>query len=96
MKFKLAIVVLTWKDWKNTITCLESIYQQKYKNFKVFVIDNNSQDNTFEKIEQWSSNKIKINERLVKHKNKKIKFFDLIKNKKLNNKNLIKYKYFFL
>ena len=50
MKFKLAIVVLTWKDWKNTITCLESIYQQKYKNFKVFVIDNNSQDNTFEKI----------------------------------------------
>ena len=42
----------------------------KYKNFKVFVIDNNSQDNTFEKIEQWSNNKIKINERLVKHKNK--------------------------
>ena len=62
MKFKLAIVVLTWKDWKNTITCLESIYQQKYKYFKVFVIDNNSQDNTFEKIKKWSNNKIKIND----------------------------------
>mgnify|MGYP001486360625 CR=1 FL=1 len=96
MKFKLAIVVLTWKDWKNTITCLESIYQQKYKNFKVFVIDNNSQDNTFEKIKQWSNNKIKINERLVKHKNKKINFFDLRNNRKLNYNKLIKHKYFFL
>ena len=72
MKFKLAIVVLTWRDLENTIKCLEFIYQQKYKYFKVFVIDNNSQDNTFEKIKKWSNNKIKINDLLVRHKNKKL------------------------
>lgn len=96
MKFKLAIVVLTWRDWKNTIKCLESIYQQKYKYFKVFVIDNNSQDNTFEKIKKWSNNKIKINDLLVRHKNKKITLYDLRNNQKLNNDNLSKHKYFFL
>jgi len=96
MKFKLAIVVLTWKDWKNTLACLESIYQQKFKNFKVFVIDNNSKDDTFDKIKDWSKNKIRIREDLIKHRKKKINFLDLRKNKKLNKKDLIKYKYFFL
>ena len=96
MKFKLAIVVLTWKDWKSTITCLESIYQQKFKNYNVFIVDNNSQDNTFEKIKLWSKNKIKIKEKLIKHKNKKINLLDLRKNKKPNKNNLAKHKFIFL
>lgn len=96
MKLKLAIIVLTWKDWKNTITCLESIYQQTFRNFRVFVIDNNSKDKTFEKIKHWSKNKIKINEQLIKHKNKKINLIDLRNYKNLNKNNLIKHKYFFL
>ena len=31
----IAIVVLNWNDWKNTIDCLESIYQNE-GNFDVF------------------------------------------------------------
>ena len=36
-----AIVTLNWNDWKNTIDCLESIYQNE-GNFDVFLIDNGS------------------------------------------------------
>ena len=36
-----AIVVLNWNDWRNTIDCLESIYQND-GNFDVFLIDNGS------------------------------------------------------
>ena len=37
-----AILVLTWNDWKNTVACLESIFKTNYNNFDVFLIDNNS------------------------------------------------------
>ena len=30
-----AIVTLNWNDWKNTIDCLESIFQSDYQNFDV-------------------------------------------------------------
>ena len=61
MKKKLAVIILTWNDWVNTLKCLESIYQQKYKNLHVFIVDNNSKDQTFDKITYWGkkSNKSK-------------------------------------
>jgi GT2 family glycosyltransferase len=50
MKNILAVIVLTWNDYKNTVNCLNSILNQKYKNYKIFLIDNNSKDGSFEKI----------------------------------------------
>ena len=82
MNFKLAIVVLTWKDWKNTLFCLKSIQNQNFKNFKVFIVDNNSKDLTFFKIQQWS-------------KKNKLKFFDSRK-KKLKVIDIQSFDYFFL
>ena len=41
-----AIVVLNWNDWRNTIDCLESIYQND-GNFDVFLIDNGSKFKTY-------------------------------------------------
>ena len=48
------------KEWKLFIRT-----QQKFKNYNVFIVDNNSQDNTFEKIKLWSKNKIKIKEGMI-------------------------------
>ena len=44
MNKKLAVVVLTWNDWKNTIECLESIFNSSFQNFDVVLVDNNSDE----------------------------------------------------
>ena len=44
MKKTLAIVVLTWNDYKNTIICLKSIINQLKSDQKLFLIDNNSKN----------------------------------------------------
>ena len=44
MKNNLAVVILTWNDFSNTIDCLKSVLNQDYKNYKIFLIDNNSED----------------------------------------------------
>lgn len=54
------IIILNWKGWEDTIECLESVYQIKYPNFKVIVVDNNSQDNSLEKIRDCCSGKLKV------------------------------------
>ena len=62
MNKNIAINVLTWNDWKNTIVCLESILHSEYDNFDIILIDNNSNQSHLEKIYQWSENKIKVSD----------------------------------
>ncbi len=57
MKKSLAIVVLTWNDFKNTIKCIKSIYPQLNSNNKLILIDNNSDDKIFNRTLQWIENK---------------------------------------
>jgi GT2 family glycosyltransferase len=53
MNRNLAIVVLTWNDYKNTIQCLKTLLNQSYKDGKIILVDNNSNDGSFYKIIQW-------------------------------------------
>ena len=39
---KVAIIILNYNGWKDTIECLESIYQSVYPNYEVIVVENNS------------------------------------------------------
>lgn len=41
---KVAIIVLNWNGWRDTIECLESLYQITYPNYEVIVVDNGSED----------------------------------------------------
>lgn len=85
MKNNLAIIILTWNDFLNTRDCLKSILKQDYTNYKIFLIDNNSDNKYFLKILDWLN------------KNLKKKFY----NKMINSKNKIpskiisKYKIFY-
>lgn len=54
---KIAIVVLNWNGWKDTIECLESLEKINYSNYQVIVVDNGSQDNSLTYLEQWCSKK---------------------------------------
>jgi hypothetical protein len=83
---KLAVIVLTWNDYQNTISCLKSLIEQEYNNYKIFLVDNHSTDGSFEKIINWL---------LI---NFKKKFFRerITKNKLINKSILKKYKIFYL
>ena len=47
---KVAIIILNWNGWKDTIECLESVYQINYKDYDVVLVDNNSSDESIKKI----------------------------------------------
>ena len=66
MRKNLAVNVLTWNDWENTIICLESIYQSNYDNFDIILIDNNSDKSHLEKIYDWSKNNIQVEDKEFK------------------------------
>jgi hypothetical protein len=81
-----------WNDYKNTIICLKTLLEQTYKYSNIFLIDNNSNNGSFEKVKNWLNinylnltyNK-KINKRSIISidKLKKFKIFILTNNKNL-------------
>jgi len=89
-KHRVSIIILNWNGWKDTLECLESLYQIKYKNYDVIVVDNGSTDNSVEMIKKYCQGKLKINSRFVNFnpKNKPISLSkfnvrEIIKKKKL-------------
>lgn len=40
---KVSIIILNWNGWRDTIECLESLYQITYPNYEVIVVDNASE-----------------------------------------------------
>ena len=52
-KNKIAVIVLTWNDWKNTIQALDSILINKNNNFDIILVDNNSNFFHINKIIEW-------------------------------------------
>ncbi|MFA6431255.1 MAG: glycosyltransferase family 2 protein [Candidatus Margulisiibacteriota bacterium] len=51
---KVAVIVLNWNGWQDTIACLDSIYKINYPNYQVIVVDNGSTDGSVEKIRNWA------------------------------------------
>jgi len=45
-----AIIILNWNGWKDTIECLESVVRNAYSNYQVIIMDNNSTDDSIEKM----------------------------------------------
>jgi GT2 family glycosyltransferase len=57
---KVVIIILNWNGWQDTIECLESVYQIDFDNFDVILVDNNSQDDSIEKIRTYCSGELKV------------------------------------
>jgi len=49
---KVAIIILNWNGWKDTIECLESVLRIDYPNYQVIVVDNGSSDDSAEHIRE--------------------------------------------
>ncbi|MBC8495001.1 glycosyltransferase family 2 protein [archaeon] len=57
---KVSILVLNFKQAKLTIDCVESLLKQTYKDFEIVIIDNNSEDGSFETFKKEFKNNKKI------------------------------------
>ncbi|MDN3954727.1 glycosyltransferase family 2 protein [Sporolactobacillus laevolacticus] len=51
-----AIILVNWNGYKDTKECLESLTLMSYSNFQVFIVDNCSTDNSYEKLESLVKN----------------------------------------
>lgn len=53
---KVYIIILNWNGLKDTLECLESVYNLDYQHFEVVVVDNGSSDNSAEIISKKHPN----------------------------------------
>lgn len=51
---EIAIILVNWNGWQDTIECLESIFKNECKNFLAIVCDNASTDGSWDKIVNWA------------------------------------------
>ena len=75
---KVAIIILNWNGWEDTIECLESVYQITYPNYEVIVVDNGSEDESVEKIKEYAEGKIKVESKFFEYssENKPIRIIE--------------------
>lgn len=57
---RVAVVILNWNGWRDTIECLESVFRLDYPDFRVVVCDNGSQDGSLEKIQAWAEGQLAV------------------------------------
>lgn len=57
---KVAVIVLNWNGWLDTIECVESLLRSDYPNLHVVICDNNSLDNSFDRLKEWAAGGLEI------------------------------------
>ena len=51
---RVAIILLNWNGWQDTLRCLESLQQLTYPNYLTIVVDNGSWDDSLKRIKGWA------------------------------------------
>ena len=51
---KVAIILLNWNGWQDTVECLESLLRLEYPSFRILVCDNGSSDDSIHEIKTWA------------------------------------------
>jgi GT2 family glycosyltransferase len=64
---KVAIIILNWNGWKNTVECLESLYRIDYSSFEIILVDNDSKDDSVNKIEEYAKGKLRVESKFVQY-----------------------------
>jgi len=93
---KVSIIILNWNGWKDTVECLESLYQITYPNYDVIIVDNGSKDNSIQKIKEYCKGKIKIDSEFFSYNpnNKPIYVLEYVKEEAEKGGDSKKEKYF--
>jgi GT2 family glycosyltransferase len=62
---RVAVVVLNWNGWNDTVECLEALQRLDYPDYRVTVVDNGSSDASAERIRQWARGELPVASALV-------------------------------
>jgi GT2 family glycosyltransferase len=54
------VLILNWNGWKDTIECLESVFRNEAKDYRVIVCDNDSQDDSVAHIKAWAEGRLDV------------------------------------
>jgi GT2 family glycosyltransferase len=57
---KVYIIVLNYCGWNHTIECLESLMRLKYANYEIMLVDNDSPDDSIEKLHLWADGQLDV------------------------------------
>lgn len=72
-----AIILVNYRGWRDTIECLESLFRLTYQNRSVFIVDNGSMDGSLERIAKWANGNLDIvlptNPALTKYTSPRVK-----------------------
>jgi GT2 family glycosyltransferase len=92
-EIKVSIIILNWNGWKDTIECLESLYQITYPNYDVVIVDNASEDESIEKIREYCENKIQVKSNFFEYdsNNKPIKIIEYTREESVNRRKELKF-----
>jgi hypothetical protein len=64
---RISIIVLNFNRWKDTLECLESLYQIDYFNYDVILVDNGSCNDSIQEIREYASGKLQVNSKFVSY-----------------------------
>lgn len=68
-----SIIMLNWNGYEDTLEALESLYNISYPNYNIILADNNSTNNSIEKISDYAKGKIKVQTRYTNYHEKEVK-----------------------
>ncbi|MGO9388448.1 MAG: glycosyltransferase family 2 protein [Methanobacterium sp.] len=89
------IIILNWNGWKDTIECLESIYQIYYPHFEVVLVDNHSENNSIQKIREYCQGELVVESKFFNYtsKNKPITLIEYSNDENRDSENNLYKKY---
>lgn len=56
----IGIVILNYLNWKDTVECVESIFNQTYSNYRIAIVDNCSTNESSENLHKLYDNSLKV------------------------------------
>jgi len=62
-----SIILLNWNTDEETIECLESLFDIKYNNYHVIVVDNDSEEESLTNIKEYLNGNIKVKSNFVEY-----------------------------
>lgn len=55
-----AIIIVNWNNFKDTIECVLSVQKINYPNYKIFLVDNGSTDDSYFELKPLASDKVEV------------------------------------
>lgn len=65
----IAIVILNYRGWEDTIECLESLQKVDYPDYTAIVVDNGSSDGSLQMIQEWANGDRTVESDFIKYSN---------------------------